>query len=155
MLHRWPLTFAGLLWFISLSISNLLFAVSHPLRCHDRTTHCTAGVQGVSVGPLWVSLALEWSSHVALLNGDWTIRTEGQRAAHHGDSGIAQPSLGGPLPWVSGGVAPDHRTVRLWRGGGAGWGGRSWRGRQRGDEGWPRRWGLGNTRADHCGNTSE
>lgn len=38
----------------------------------------------------------------------------GQRAAHRGDSGTAQPSLGAPPPGVSGGGAPDQRTARLW-----------------------------------------
>lgn len=101
------------------------------------------------------SEALEWSSHVASLNGDWTIRTQGQRAAHRRDSGIAQPSLGGPLPWVSGGVAPDQRTARLLRGGGSGWGSASWKGRQGGDEGRPQRRGRGDRRADHSGNNRE
>ena len=103
----------------------------------------TVGVLGVSVGPLCVSRALERSSQVALLNGDWTIRTEGQRAAHHRDSGIAQPSLGGPLPWVSGSVAPDQRTARPLEGRRSRVGWQELERRQGGDEGRPRQWGLG------------
>lgn len=72
----------------------------------------------------------------------------GQRAAHHGDSGTGQPSLGAPPPGVSGGGAPDQRTARLWRkGGGHRVGGRM---RVR-----PRRRGLGIRGPDRCGTNRE
>lgn len=156
-MHGWTLTLSDSVLTASspASKAETRDISTSPVASHagknNNNNDCTAGARGVPVWPLWVSQALEWSSHVALLSGDWTIRTEGQRAAHHRDSGIAQPSLGGPMPWVSGGVAPDQRTAKLLRGGGAGWGGRSWRGR----------WGsseavrTGDMRADHCGNTSE
>lgn len=127
---------------------------THPPGLHQRNNSPGGGhaasfggttVGSACRGPLWVQHAVEWSSHVALLNGDWTIRTQGQRAAHHRDSGIAQPSLGAPPPWVSGGVAPDQRTARLLRGGGPGWGSGSCRRRLGGGamRVRPRRQGLG------------
>lgn len=146
------LTFCTSVFYISLHSKKLQGVVSHLLCFHKRIVNPTVGVQGASVGPPWVRQALEWSSHVALLNGDWTIRTRGQRATHRRDLGIAQPSMGGPPPWVSGGVAPDQRTARALEG-------------RRGRVGPPElqggRWGsaqaarTGDTRADHSGNNTE
>ncbi|CAB1450608.1 unnamed protein product [Pleuronectes platessa] len=67
-------------------------------RCFRGTTSCTAGVQGPSGGPRWVRQALEWSSLVAPLSATEPEEPEEHGAAHHGDSGMAQPSQGGPLP---------------------------------------------------------
>lgn len=156
--YRWyclgQALFSFWVWVLDFFFSKGEFLVKY---LHCRPLSVQVYVPALNVSQTWASTeeqqAAEWVFQWDQWSGApvWPCsmvtepeeqRDRGPRTA--GTLGELQPSSqGGPLPRVSGGVAPDQRTAGLLRGGGAGRGGRSWRRSQGGDEGRPRQWGLG------------